>query len=213
MVAYEPAGSTGDTSTPNSRVVKKRRALTHPTKTQPIDSPRVPETLSEAALYYTDLDLATRALSAARWQNAIECQHCHSRVEHFYIATRRIWKCRSCRKQFSPKAGTILEDSPIGVDKWLVTVWMVANSGKPIPAYRLHRVLGVSQTTARFMLRRIELAMQSRQFTLVESIPLQPTITPEEPRGENYRRFVRLLNAIAAVPKCAVYERGSRADD
>jgi transposase-like protein len=188
---------------------KKSRALTHPTKTQPSDSRRVPETLSEAVLYYTDLDLATRALSAARWQNAIECPHCHSREEHFFIATRRIWTCRSCRKQFSLKVGTILEDSPIAVDKWLVTVWIVANSNKPIPAYRLHRVVGVSKTTARFMLRRIQLAMQAPQFTLLESMPLQP-IEPEELSGEQYPRFTRLLVAIAAVPKSAVYEPDPR---
>ncbi|HUE04705.1 MAG TPA: transposase [Bryobacteraceae bacterium] len=166
----------------------------------------------EALRYYSDLDLATRTLAAARWQNAVECPHCQSREKHFYIATRRIWKCRSCRRQFSPKAGTIFEDSPIAADKWLVTIWMVANGGKPIPADRLHRIVGVSQTSARFMLRRIDLAMQSPQFTLLESTPLQPKITRAELRGEKYRRFIRLLIAIAAVPKAAVYDPDPRPD-
>ena len=60
--------------------------------------------LSEAMRFYADPDIATRALAAARWGESVECLHCHSRERHFYISTRRIWKCRSCRKQFSPKA-------------------------------------------------------------------------------------------------------------
>jgi len=205
MVADEPAGSTGDSLPANLGIDQKKSSVDAPNQDTASDSHRVPETLLEAVRYYRDLDVATRALSAARWPNGVECPHCRSREKHFYIATRRIWKCRSCRKQFSPKAGTIFQDSPIAADKRLVTIWIVANSGKPIPADRLHRVVGVSQTSARFMLRRIDLAMQSRHFALVESMPVQPTTTSEEARGEKYRRFIRLLIAIAAVPKAAVY--------
>ncbi len=212
MVAEEPAGSTGDRLPPKSDVGKKKSNVDAPNQGAAEDSHRVPETLLEAVRYFRDLNLATRTLAAARWQNAVECAHCQSREKHFYIATRRIWKCRSCRRQFSPKAGTIFEDSPIAADKWLVTIWMVANSGKPVPADRLHRIVGVSQTSARFMLRRIDLAMQSPQFTLPESTPLQPKITPAELRGEEYRRFIRLLIAIAAVPKAAVYDPDPRPD-
>jgi transposase-like protein len=74
-------------------------------------------------------------------------------------------KCRSCRKQFSPKAGTIFEDSPIGLDRWLIAVWVVANTEERISSYKVHRLLGVTQTTAQFMLRRIRLAIQARKAT------------------------------------------------
>jgi transposase-like protein len=113
--------------------------------------------------FYGDADVATRTLAAARWGHGEECLHCHSRERHFYISTRRIWKCRSCRKQFSPKAGTIFEDSPIGLDRWLIAIWMVANSEQRVSSYKLHRLLGVTQTTAQFMLRRIGLAAQARK--------------------------------------------------
>ena len=85
-------------------------------------------------------------------------------LKHVYISTRRIWKCRACRKQFSPKAGTIFEDSPIGVNRWLVAIWLVANNGGNISSYKLKRLLGVTQVTAQFMLRRIHLAIQAREI-------------------------------------------------
>lgn len=124
---------------------------------------RPPATLLEAMHFYSGLDVATQTLAEARWGDAAECLHCHSRERHFYISTRRIWKCRTCRKQFSPKAGTIFEDSPIGLDRWLIAVWMVANSPKRVSSYKLHGILGVTQTSAQFMLRRIRLAIQARQ--------------------------------------------------
>jgi transposase-like protein len=132
----------------------------------PVHTPSLmtPATLPEAIRYYADPESAARVLAAVRWGESVECLHCHSRQRHFYISTRRIWKCRSCRKQFSPKAGTIFEDSPIGLDRWLIAIWMVANSEQRISSYRLHRLLGVTQTTAQFMLRRIRLAAQVRAF-------------------------------------------------
>ena len=134
-----------------------------PSQIAAADTGRIPTTLLEAIRFYGDPDVATRALAAARWGDGAECLHCHSRERHFYISTRRIWKCRSCRKQFSPKAGTIFEDSPIGLDRWLIAIWMVANSEQGISSYKLHRLLGVTQTTAQFMLRRIRLAVQARR--------------------------------------------------
>ncbi len=79
-----------------------------------------------------------------------------------FLATRRIWKCRNsqCRKQFSVKVGSVLEDSPIGLDKWLPTMWLIANCKNGISSYEIARDLGVTQKTAWFMLHRIREAMQ-----------------------------------------------------
>ena len=77
-----------------------------------------------------------------------------------FLKTRRIWKCSKCRKQFSIKAGTVFEDSPIGLDKWLPAVWLIANNRNGISSHELGRALGVTQKTAWLMLHRIRLAMQ-----------------------------------------------------
>ncbi len=140
-----------------------------PIEMGPQETDSVPKTLSQALAFYSHPYVATMTLARARWGEAVECLHCHSRMKHFYISTRRIWKCRSCRKQFSPKAGTIFEDSPIGLDRWLAALWIVANSERRVGSYKLHRFLGVTQTTAQFMLRRIYVAMAARKTENAEN--------------------------------------------
>ncbi len=84
--------------------------------------------------------------------------------KHYYLKSRRVWKCRSCKKQFSVKVGTIFEDSPIGLDKWLAAMWMLANAKNGVSSCEVHRAIGVTQKTAWFMLQRIRLALQQGSF-------------------------------------------------
>ena len=71
---------------------------------------------------------------------------------------------KTCHKQFSVKVGTVMEDSPIKLDKWLAAVWMITNAKNSISSYEIHRALGVTQKTAWFLLHRIRLAVQSGTF-------------------------------------------------
>ena len=118
-----------------------------------------PKTLLEAVSEYADLDKALGEASDSRWPNGVLCPHCGAENPSF-LKTRRIWKCSKCRKQFSFKAGTVLEDSPIGLDKWLPAIWLIANNRNGISSWELHRAIGVTQKTAWFMLHRIRLALQ-----------------------------------------------------
>ena len=83
-----------------------------------------------------------------------------------FLATRRIWKCRNAhqRQQFSVKAGTLFEDSPIGLDKWFAVIWMIANQAQAPTSYEVARELGVTQKTGWFILHRIRLAIESGSF-------------------------------------------------
>ena len=119
-----------------------------------------PETLQEAILCFSDLDVATQYVAKLRFPNGVVCVHCGT-LDPYYVKSRRIWKCRACAKQFSVKVGTIFEDSPIGLDKWLAAMWMIANAKNGISSYEIHRALGVTQKTAWFMLHRIRLALQA----------------------------------------------------
>src|SRR5215213_11497333 len=124
---------------------------------------RAPETLIEAIRYFADPDVALNFVAELRWPNGLACVACESTNVSF-LKTRRIWKCRECRRQFSVKLGTIFEDSPIGLDKWLPALWMLANCKNGISSYELARALGVTQKTAWFMLHRIRLAMRTKTF-------------------------------------------------
>ena len=79
------------------------------------------------------------------------------------MESRKVWQCKNkeCKKQFSVKVGTIFEDSPIGLDKWLTAMWLIVNAKNGISSYEIHRAIGVTQKTAWFMLHRIRLAMET----------------------------------------------------
>jgi transposase-like protein len=129
-----------------------------------MDRPQeAPKNLLEAIRHFADLDVATEFFAKVRWPNGPVCPRCGS-AEYGYITTRRLWKCKGCGKQYSVKLGTIFEDSPLGLDKWLPAVWLTANTKNGISSHELGRALGVTQKSAWFMLHRIRLAMQAQSF-------------------------------------------------
>lgn len=123
-----------------------------------------PKTLQAAILYYSDPDNCLNFLAGKRWPNGVICPRCGSK-EVGFIKSRRVWQCRERhpRSQFSIKVGTIFEDSPIGLDKWLAAMWLIANCKNGVSSYEISRALGVTQKTAWFMLHRIRLGMQSEE--------------------------------------------------
>lgn len=124
----------------------------------------LPGTLQEAVIFFADEDNAFEFLRNQRWPNGIvSCPRCNSEKVAF-IETRKLWRCNGCKKQFSLKIGTVMEDSPIGLDKWLCASWLIVNAKNGISSYEIMRALGVTQKTAWFLLHRIRLAMQEGNF-------------------------------------------------
>jgi transposase-like protein len=119
-----------------------------------------PQTLIEAIRYFSDPDVCLGFMAGLRWPNGVQCPTC-GRNDIRFIPTRRLWECKSkhTKRQFSVKVGTIFEDSPIGLDKWLAAVWLIANAKNGVSSYEVARDLGVTQKTAWFMLHRIRTAM------------------------------------------------------
>jgi transposase-like protein len=124
-----------------------------------------PKTLQEAVIYFSDLDRCQDFLVAMRWPNGVECPTCGSK-EHSYLSTRRLWKCKNQHEhqQFSIKKGSIFEDSPLGLDKWLVAMWLIVTCKNGISSYEVERALHVSQQSTWFMLHRLRLALQRGTF-------------------------------------------------
>ena len=120
-----------------------------------------PRTLQAAIKFFADPDNCIRYLAESRWPEGVVCPTC-GRTDAAYVPKRRVWQCKSRHKkcQFSVKVGTIFEDSPIPLDKWLMAMWMVANCKNGISSWEIHRALGVTQKTAWFLMHRIRLAMK-----------------------------------------------------
>jgi|SRR5579871_2282100 len=167
-----------------------------------------PTNLLEAIRYFSDLDVATDYVAELRWPDGFVCPHCGGR-EYSYLSTRRLWKCKACRKQSSVKVGTIFADSALGLDKWLPAIWLTANPETGMSSHELARVLGTTQKSAWFMLHRIGEAADSAPAETQADVPppAEPEPAPDAPQQlpptppepERRRRFVLALALAFAV--------------
>jgi transposase-like protein len=123
---------------------------------------KAPRTLQEAIVYFANADNCIAYMVAHRWPDGVTCPTC-GRNDVSWLATQKKWQCKSAhaKRQFTAKVGTIFEDSPLGLDKWLPAVWIITSAKNGVSSCEIARSLGVTQKTAWFMLHRIRLAMQS----------------------------------------------------
>ncbi|MEO8736035.1 MAG: IS1595 family transposase [Edaphobacter sp.] len=119
-----------------------------------------PKTLQEAIIYFANADNCTVFMVAHRWPEGVICPTC-GRTDVSYLTTQKKWQCKSAhaKRQFSAKVGTIFEDSPLGLEKWLPAVWIITTAKNGVSSCEIARSLGVTQKTAWFMLHRIRCAM------------------------------------------------------
>src|SRR5579862_580060 len=125
-----------------------------------------PPTLQEAIVYFADRDTAYRYATALRWPDGVvTCPRCGSK-EVWALTSARQWKCKVKHpsQKFTVKVGSIMEDSPLGLDKWLSAIWLIASCKNGISSYEIHRALKITQKSAWFLLQRIRLAMQTGTF-------------------------------------------------
>ena len=122
---------------------------------------KTPKTLVEAVRYFASPDNCREYLVSRRWPNGVTCPTCGS-TSVYFDSSRNGWECktRHPQRKFTLKTGTIFEDSPLGFDKWLPVVWLIANCKNGVSSWEIHRAIGVTQKTAWFMLQRVRLAMQ-----------------------------------------------------
>jgi transposase-like protein len=115
--------------------------------------------LQQAVVMFSDLDKALAYAIKLRWPEGVACPRCGSDQNRF-VKTRRLWFCKGCQKQFTIKVGTIFEDSPIDIGKWMIAYWMLISCKNGVSSYEVARTLGITQKSAWFMLHRLRLAMQ-----------------------------------------------------
>lgn len=126
------------------------------------------KTLHEAIIHFSDFENCKALMVLLRWPDGkVKCPYCGS--EHVtYLAKNRVWKCYTGhpKPKFSLKTGTVFEDSPIPLEKWLPALWLVVNCKNGISSCELARDLGVTQKSAWFMAHRIRYALKSGGFNV-----------------------------------------------
>ncbi len=153
-----------------------------------------PKTLQEAMIYFADKKNAHDFVVSLSWSDGVICPHCGGK-DQWFIQTRLIWRCKACGKQFSVKVGTIFEDSPLGLDKWLCAIWMIANAKNGISSYEIGRALGMTQKTAWFVLHHIRYAMTQGSIE-----KLSGTVEADETyvggKAENMHEWEKLCRGV-----------------
>ena len=126
-------------------------------------------TLAEAIVYFSNESNAFAFIRSMRWEGSVAvCPACSSKES--YPLAGRLWKCKECGKKFSVRVGTIFEDSPLSLGKWMSAFWLIVNAKNGISSYEIHRAIGVTQKTAWFMLHRIRMAIQNGSIEKLKGI-------------------------------------------
>ena len=175
-----------------------------------------PKTLLEAIRYFSDYENYHQFMMDLRWPDGkVRCPQCAS--DHVvYLAKARVWKCytKHPRQKFSLKTGTIFEDSPLGLDKWLAAVWLIVNCKNGISSYEIARDLGVTQKSAWHMAHRIRLALQAGDFgKLSGEVEVDETFIGGKARNMHIAQRKRRITGTGGKDKTAVLgvlERGGK---
>jgi transposase-like protein len=166
-----------------------------------------PKTLQQAIVYFADPDNCIAYMVERRWPDGVvKCPTCGSE-KVTYIAKRRVWQCkaRHAKCQFSVKVGTIMEDSPIALDKWLMSMWMVANCRNGVSSHEIARSIAVTQKSAWFMLHRIRLAMKEAapdKFGSSEGgeVEVDEAYVGAKVKNMHYSRKMKIQKELTNVP-------------
>jgi transposase-like protein len=175
-----------------------------------------PTSLQEAIIYFSNPDNCIDYIAIRRWPNGVICPVCASTKVSAFNPTRRTWKCGSHhpKREFSVKVGTIYEDSPIPLDKWLTATWMLTNCKNGVSSYEIARDVKVTQKSAWFMLQRIRLAMQDDFFgsKVGGEVEVDETFIGGKARNMHVSERKRRITGTGGKDKTAVmgiYERES----
>jgi len=163
-----------------------------------------PKTLQEVIKHFSNEAICIKFFADLRWQDGIAvCPRCESTKTGF-LATRNVWKCKACKKQFSIKVGTIFEGSNINLDKWICAIWLLSSAKNGISSYEIHRAIGVTQKTAWFMLHRIRFIMENGTIEKL-SVECDETFIGGKAKNMHKHKREAIIQGRGSVGKTAVF--------
>jgi transposase-like protein len=166
-----------------------------------------PKTLQAAIIYFSDFDRCRKFLTDLRWPDGkVRCSQCDS--DHVvYLEKARVWKCygKHSRAKFTLKTGTIFEDSPLGLDKWLAALWLLVNCKNGVSSCEVARSIGITQKSAWFMAHRLRFALHHGSFDkLSGEVEVDETFIGGKARNMHVAQRKRRITGTGVNDKTAV---------
>lgn len=175
-----------------------------------------PDTLQEAIVYFSSAANCNSFLIGLRWNDMkVRCHYCGA-DKVSYLAKANLYKCYGAhpKQKFSLKVGTIMEDSPLGVDKWLVAMWLIVNCKNGISSCEIARDLGITQKSAWHMAHRIRFALHSGSFEkLTGHVEVDETFIGGKARNMHTEKRKRRITGTGGkdkTPVMGILERGGK---
>jgi transposase-like protein len=175
-----------------------------------------PKTLQEAILYFADFENCKTFMISLRWPDGVvKCPRCQSE-KIFWIAKERVWKCygKHDHAKFSLKTGTVMEDSPISVDKWLAALWLVVNCKNGVSSCEVARDLGITQKSAWFLNHRIRMMLHNGSIEKASGhVEVDETFIGGKARNMHIAQRRRRITGTGTkdkTPVIGILERGGK---
>lgn len=179
-----------------------------------------PKTLREAIQYFSDSENCRQFMISVLWPDGVvRCPRCGADTVA-YLEKAKLYFCKAKhpKQKFSLKVGTIFEDSPIALEKWLPAFWLLSNCKNGVSSYELARTIGVTQKTAWFMLHRIRESMKSslsHKIGGMEGGPIEidETFVGGKPKNMHASKRAKIYKNGGPTDKPAVFgmlERNTR---